>query len=291
MRLTRRLWRDIPVWGLVMPSLFLFIVFSWQPLVSGLYLSFFKTKGYSAERFVGWQNYIEVLQNSEFRQTLLNTFLYVGWSLVIGFLLPIFIAIVINEMSHLKSWFKFAVYFPVIVPGIAAAMMWMFIFDPGEGGLLNLLLNRIGLGPLSWLQNPHMSIPLIVITMTWKSFGGSVILYLASLQGVNRELYEAASLDGAGIRQRLWNITIPQISSIIGIMFILQIISVFQVMYEPLTMTEGGPSNSSMSLMLQSYFYAFRYFDAGKSMTVGSMTFVVLLALTFVYYKINRRAE
>src|SRR5690348_7849988 len=122
MRLTRRLWRDIPVWGLVMPSLFLFIVFSWQPLVSGIYLSFFKTKGYSAERFVGWQNYIEVLQNSEFRQTLLNTFLYVGWSLVIGFLLPIFIAIVINEMAHLKSWFKFAVYFPVIVPGIAAAM-------------------------------------------------------------------------------------------------------------------------------------------------------------------------
>jgi multiple sugar transport system permease protein len=287
----RRLWRDIPVWGLVLPSLFLFIVFSWQPLVSGIYLSFFKTKGYRAERFVGLQNYAEVIRNSEFQQTLANTFSYVVWSLIIGFVLPILIAIIVNEMAHFKSFFKFSVYFPVIVPGIAAAMMWMFMFEPGAGGMLNLLLGKLGLGPYPWLQNPNWSIPLIIVTMTWKSFGGGVILYLASLQGVNRELYEAASLDGAGIMQRIRKVTIPQISNIIGIMFILQIISVFQVMYEPLTMTEGGPSNSSMSLMLQSYFYAFRYFDAGKSMAVGSITFIILLALTFVYFRVNRRAE
>jgi len=291
MKITRRVWRDIPVWGLVLPSLFLFIVFSWQPLVSGIYLSFFQTKGYSPERFIGLQNYVEVIQNSEFQQTLVNTFTYVFWSLIIGFLLPIIIAIIVNEMVHFKSFFKFSVYFPVIVPGIAAAMMWMFMFEPGAGGLLNLLLGKLGLGPYPWLQNPQWSIPLIVVTMTWKSFGGGVILYLASLQGVNRELYEAASLDGAGIGQRLKRVTIPQISNIIGIMFILQIIAVFQVMYEPLTMTEGGPSNSSMSLMLQSYFYAFRYFNAGKSMAIGSITFIILLVLTFIYFRVNRRAE
>ncbi|MDG0809095.1 carbohydrate ABC transporter permease [Cohnella rhizosphaerae] len=291
MRIARRIWREIPVWGLVLPSLFLFIVFSWQPLISGLYLSFFKTKGYRAEQYVGIRNYVEVIQNSEFQQTLINTFSYVVWSLTIGFALPIVIAIIVNELVHFKSFFKFSIYFPVIVPGIAAAMMWMFMFEPGDGGLLNMLFGKIGLGPYPWLQDPGWSIPLIVVTMTWKSFGGSVILYLASLQGVNRELYEAAALDGAGVAQRVRNVTIPQISSIIGIMFILQIIGVFQVMYEPLTMTEGGPSNSSMSLMLQSYFYAFRYFDAGKSMAIGSMTFMILLVLTFVYFRVNRRSD
>ncbi|MBN2984058.1 sugar ABC transporter permease [Cohnella algarum] len=120
---------------------------------------------------------------------------------------------------------------------------------------------------------------------------GTVILYLASLQGVNHELYEASAIDGAGIRKRLRHITIPQISHIIGIMFILQIIGVFQVLYEPLTMTEGGPNNASMSLMLTSYHYAFRYFEAGRSLAVGVITFVILAALTAVYFRINKRSN
>jgi multiple sugar transport system permease protein len=285
----KRLVRDLPSWLIILPSIVFFAVFSWQPLISGFILSFQETKGYNGLRFIGLQNYADVISNSVFQQTLINTFQYVCWSLVIGFAVPIMIGIMINEMFHLQSFFKFSVYFPSMVPGIAGALLWMFIFDPGESGLINSLLRQIGLPASQWLQNPHLTIMLIIVTMTWRGFGSSVILYLASLQGVNPELYEAASIDGASVWKRLRHITIPQISPIISIMLVLQIIGVFQVLYEPLTMTEGGPNNASMSLMLQSYFYAFRYFQAGHAQAVGVITFMFLLVFTLVYFRLNKK--
>ncbi|UUZ93623.1 sugar ABC transporter permease [Paenibacillus sp. P25] len=283
--------RDIPSWSLIAPSLLFFIVFHWRPLVSGVILSFFETKGYNAVRFNGLQNYIDVVSNSVFQQTVINTFMYVFWSLVLGFSVPIVVAIMINEMRHWRPFFKFAVYFPGMVPGIAGAPLWMFMFDPGPGGLLNMLLDKLGMPPSEWLQNSALTIPLIILTLTWRAFGGTVILYLASLQGVNHELYEAATLDGAGIWKRIRHITIPQISPIIGILLILQIIGVFQLLYEPLTMTEGGPNNASMSLMLQSYHYAFRYFEAGRSLAVGVITFIILAVMTVIYFRLSKRSE
>ncbi|UVI29745.1 carbohydrate ABC transporter permease [Paenibacillus spongiae] len=288
-RRIRRFLQELPAWMLILPSIVFFTVFSWQPLISGFILSFQQTKGYDAVKFIGLQNYIDVMSNSVFQQTFINTIFYVLWSIVIGFAVPIIIAILINEMIHLQTFFKFSVYFPSMVPGIAAALLWVFIFDPGPSGLLNMLMNKLGLASAAWMQNPDWTIMLIVITMTWRGFGTSVILYLASLQGVNPELYEAASIDGAGIWKRVWHITLPQISPIISILLVLQIIGVFQVMYEPLTMTEGGPNNASMSLMLQSYFYAFRYFEAGRSLAVGVITFVFLLLFTIIYFKLNKK--
>jgi len=281
--------KELSAWVLVLPSLICFTVFSWQPLLSGFVLSFYETKGYNAVRFIGLQNYIDVINNSVFQQTLINTFMYVFWSLTVGFLIPIVVAVMINEMRHVQSFFKFAVYFPGMVPGIAAALLWVFLFDPGPGGLLNMALIEFGLSPSQWLQNSNMTILLIILTMTWRAFGGTVILYLASLQGVNRELYEAASLDGAGIWQRLRHVTLSQIAPIIGLLLIMQIIGVFQVFYEPLAMTGGGPNNASMTLMLQSYHYAFTYYEAGRSMAVGGITFVILAVLTVVYFKVNKR--
>jgi multiple sugar transport system permease protein len=132
---------------------------------------------------------------------------------------------------------------------------------------------------------------LIVLVMTWRGFGSTAIIYLASLQGVNHELYEAAALDGAGVWRKLRSITLPQIAPIVGILLILQIIGVFQVLYEPLTMTEGGPNNASMSLNLLSYQYAFRYFQAGHSLAVGGVTFVILAVITVVYYRLNKQLQ
>jgi multiple sugar transport system permease protein len=282
---------DLVSWLLVVPSLVFFIVFHWQPLVSGLLLSFYQTQGYKAVKFIGLQNYIEIVTNSVFRQTLLNTFMYVFWSLVFGFVVPIVVAIMINEMRRLQAFFKFAVFFPGMVPGIAAALLYAILFEPGKNGVLNSLFGTVGLTPSEWLQNPHLTIPLIVLVMTWRGFGSTAIIYLASLQGVNHELYEAASLDGAGVWRKLGSVTLPQIAPIIGIMLILQIIGVFQVMYEPLTMTEGGPNNASMSLNLLSYEYAFRYFKAGESLAVGGVTFVILAVVTVIYYWLNKKLQ
>ncbi|THF73745.1 carbohydrate ABC transporter permease [Cohnella fermenti] len=290
-RILRYLAKEWSSWLLVVPTIIVFLIFAWQPLVSGIYLSFFRTEGYSAVEFIGFGNYVDVIQNSVFLQTLKNSFVYVFWSLVIGFVFPIAVAIAINELRRGKSFFRFAVYFPNMVPAIAASMVWLLLFQPGENGVLNMLLSYIGIGPQGWLQDSRLTIPLIVATMTLRGFGGTVLLYMASLQGINQELYEAASIDGAGVWRKLFRITLPQISNIVSLMLILQISGVFQVFGEPLVMTEGGPNNASMSLMLQSYFYAFRYFEAGHSMALGVITFLILMVLTVIYFWLDKKFD
>lgn len=281
--------KDLGSWILLVPTIILFFIVLWQPLVSGLALSFYKTVGYEATEFIGLQNYKDIITNSEFRAALLNTFAYTGWSLALGFAVPLLIAIMLNEMIHMKSVYRFIFYFPSMIPGMATALLWYFIFDPSQGGILNILLGKIGMGPSQWLQDARLSIPLIVLTMTWRGFGSAMLIYLASLQGINQDLYEAASIDGAGFFRKVWSIQIPHLKSLIMLMLIRQIIGVFQVMQEPLAMTSGGPNNASISLMLESYYYGFRYFQAGKSMAVGAITFLILAVLTIIYQIMARK--
>jgi multiple sugar transport system permease protein len=283
--------KDIGSWILLVPTVILFFIVLWQPLISGLALSFYKTVGYDATEFIGLQNYKDIITNSEFISALVNTFEYTGWSLALGFAVPLLVAVMLNEMIHMKSVYRFLFYFPGMIPGMATALLWYFIFDPSEGGILNILLSNIGLGPSQWLQNSHLSIPLIVLTMTWRGFGSAMLIYLASLQGINQDLYEAASIDGAGFFRKVWSIQVPHLKSLIMLMLIRQIIGVFQVMQEPLAMTSGGPNNASISLMLESYYYGFRYFQAGRSMAVGAITFLILAVLTIIYQLLARKKD
>lgn len=283
--------KDWTAWILILPSLLLFTVFVWQPLIEGVVLSFYETKGFDVVSFAGIKNYREIFSEPAFRMALINTFKYLFWSLLLGYLIPVIVALILNEMIHISGFLRFSVYFPSIVPGIATALLWVFILEPGAGGIMNSLFQKLGIPMSQFLQDPKLTIPIIILTMTWKGFGATAIVYLASLQGVNQELYEAAITDGAGIWERIKHITLPQISSILSLMFIMQVIGVFQVMSEPLAMTDGGPNNASMSLMLQSYLYGFRYFETGKSMAVSTITFLILIILTAFYFKVKNKVE
>jgi len=281
--------RDLAIWILAVPTLALFVIFNWQPLVENVVDSFYYLQGFNPVHFVGLANYRSVLSNSVFVQTLQNTFIYVMWSLIIGFPLPLLSAIVINEMRRAQGIMKFAVYLPAMVPSIVTALMWGLLYQPGGAGMLNRLLNVFGLAPSVWLENSHLTILLIIVATTWGGFGTTTLLYLASLQGVNPELYDAASIDGAGIWKKLQNITIPQIMPIVIILLILQIIGVFQILIQPLAMTSGGPNNASMSMLLLSYYYAFKFFIPADSMAIGVITFVILIGFSFLYFRLQRR--
>ncbi|WP_270170209.1 carbohydrate ABC transporter permease [Paenibacillus sp. SYP-B4298] len=278
-------------WLLVVPSVLFFLFFSWEPLLRGIYLSFFETRGFEPVRFIGLQNYVDVVSHSVFWQILRNTFVYVFWSLVLGFFVPIAVAILVNEMRWLQSFFRVSAYFPSMVPGIAAAMLWMFLFEPSEHGLVNMALGLLGIAPLGWLQDSSLTIVTIVLTMTWRGFGAIMLLFLANLQSINNELYEAAAIDGASIRHKLAHIMLPHISPLIGLTLILQISGVFQIFNEPLVLTEGGPNNASMTLQLQSYFYAFRYFEAGRSVALGVITFLILMVITLVFFRLQKKVS
>ena len=138
--------------------------------------------------FAGLKNYRLILKDTGFLRTLLNTLLYVFWSLIIGYWVPFVLAVMLNEVLRGKSFFRFAMYLPSMAPGIAISMLWYYMYYPNGSGLLNMLLGWFGIEPQVWLQNANMTIPLIVITMSWSSFGSTMILYMADLQSVNNEV-------------------------------------------------------------------------------------------------------
>lgn len=280
--------KNISGWMVMVPSLILFAFFIWQPLLASVRLSLYSAKGTKVIEFVGLKNYIDVFSHPDFFPAVRNTFSYTIWSLVIGFLVPIILAILLNELVHAKSLFRVGIYFPNIVPGLATVLMWGFIFKPGKTGVLNILLDTVGIDPMVWLSNPKLTIPLIVITMTWKGAGATALIYLACLKGINTELYEAAIIDGAGIWQRIRHVTIPNIRNLGSTLLILQVITVFQILYEPLVMTNGGPNNASISIMQLVFKFAFEKFDYPKAAAVSVIISIFLITLTAIYNKFNK---
>lgn len=276
-------------WALVIPSVILFVFLVWRPIVIGIMYSFYDLRGTTPTEFVAFKNYVDVLTDSNFLSTLLNTVKYVLWSLLIGLPLPFVAAVILNEKRHFKGFYKFTLYLPVVMPAIVTCLIWRYIYGEGSGGLLNMILSWIGGSPMTWLSDKTMTIPLIIIAMTWNSFGNTMILYLSSLQGVDVSIYEAARIDGAGFWRRLWVVVMPHMRGIMLLLAIKQIIGVFQITEQPLIMTGGGPNGASMSLGLTNYFYAFRYGQMDKSLALGVITFLILLSLTFVYFKLDRK--
>lgn len=286
-----RIKKDIVAWALILPSVILFTVFFWQPIVSSIYLSFFKTAGFEAVNFVGFNNYIKVFNNSSFITALKNSCKYVFWSILFGVPMPIIASILLNEIRRGKSLFRMGVYFPCMVPGIATAFMWATMMDPSSTGLFNIILGKLGIEPYEWLQDSGKTIPLIVMTMTWRGFGSTAILYLANLQSVNNELYEAASLDGAGVMRKLFHVTLPHMRGLIKILVVMQLINVFKVFQEPLAMTSGGPGEASVSLALISYQYAFNYFQVDRSVAMSVIICILLSIFTAIYFRITKEED
>lgn len=281
--------RDLMGWLIMIPSIVLFTFFVWEPLLESVRLSLYTAKGVELQEFVGLQNYIEVINDVNFKAAFLNTFKYIGWSLIIGFVIPIILAVFISETVRLKSFFRFAVYFPNMVPGMAVALLWVYFFKPGETGVLNILLGKCGIEPSVWLNNAALVIPLIVIALTWKGAGSTSLIYMAGISGINPEYYEAAAIDGAGIWSRIFHVTIPCILSLGKTMLILQVISVFQILYEPLVLTNGGPNNASLSIMLLVYKYAFRNFDYPNAAALSVIICIVLILLSGLYMRLTRK--
>lgn len=276
-------------WILILPTVLLFALLVWRPIMIGIGYSFFDLKGFEPQRFVGLDNYKEVLSDTNFLTTLKNTVMYVIWSLVIGLPLPFVAAVMMNEMLHAKQYFKITTYLPCVLPAMATYLLWKLIYGEGANGLLNSMLYFIGVEPLPFLASEAAVIPLLIVMMTWSGFGGSVVMYLASLQGVDKSLYEAARIDGAGFWKRFTTVTFPHCRGIILLLAVRQVISIFSITEQPMVMTGGGPAGASMSLGLTNYYYAFKYGQMQKSLALGVITFVILIGLTVVYFKMDKK--
>jgi len=284
---------DIDAWILMLPMVVILYLFVWRPTVMGTYWSFFNMKAYTVKDFCGLDNYIKVLSHTQFLPMLWNTVKYVIWSLVIGFFPPLFIAIMLNEIVHFRNGLRVLIYIPAIIPGIAAMLMWYFMYYPDQTGLFNMLLGKFGIEPYQWLNDPDFAIVGIIIYSTWKGFPGAMLLYFASVQSVSVEVYEAAVIDGAGPFKRMWHVTRPAMEGIILLQLVRQIIGVFQIMEQPLAMTGGGPNGASTSLSYQLYQYGFNSGGkgTGQAMALGVIIFLILIVFTIFYFRLNRKVE
>ena len=259
-------------WLIMLPSLVLMLFFVWEPLFESVVMSLYKTRNIELVNFIGFKNYISVMGKDDFLQALTNTFSYTFWSLLLGFFLPMVLALLIGETVRSKSFF------------------WSAFFSGEKSGVLNILLSHLGIAPQTYLTRSEWVIPIIILIATWKGAGATALIYMAGMSSVSPELYEAAAIDGAGIWQRIIHIMIPAIKKLAGTLLILQIISVFQIMYEPMVLTKGGPDNASLSLMQLMWQYAFGgSMNYGKASAVAVIVTLILLVMTAIYSYFDRK--
>ncbi|MFF9453377.1 carbohydrate ABC transporter permease [Streptomyces flaveolus] len=286
-RFAKSLRRNLTAHGFLIGAVLCFAVFSWYPMVREFFLAFQKTDNGEVS-WVGLDNLTTVFNDPAFWQAWRNTLLFTVLALVFGFAVPFAVALVINEFRHGKGYLRLLVYLPVMLPPVASVLLFKYLYDPGYG-LLNELFGFFGLPEQQWLQDPDTSMLSIVIASTWMNMGGAALIYLAALQGIPGELYEAAELDGAGVLRKIWHVTIPQTRLILSLMLLMQIISTMQVFVEPFLLTGGaGPEGSTTTVVQLIYQYAFNFNNYGAAAALGLLLLVILAGFSAAYVKLNR---
>ena len=275
----------------LLPLLIIFGVFSWFPILRSLVMSVQETNLVSTPTFVGLDNFANVLADPLFGKAVANTAYFAVLALIFGYPIPLVLAVIMSETRRFKGLYSALAYLPVVVPPVVSVLLWRFFYDASSTGVFNTILGWVGLGPLPWLQDAGTVMPSIVIEATWAAAGGTVIIYIAALLSVPRELYDAAEVDGASIWQKIWHITLPQMRGILLITLILQLIATAQLFTEPFLFTGGGPANSTMTVLLLIYHYAFQNSlggDYGMAAALSIMLAAFLGVFTAVYFRLTR---
>ncbi|RKR89019.1 carbohydrate ABC transporter membrane protein 1 (CUT1 family) [Micromonospora pisi] len=269
-----------------------FVVFSWYPMIRGVVMSFQRTRR-GETTWVGWDNYVRIVADPSFWTAWQNTIYFTLLALVFGYALPFFVAILLNEFRHAKGYLRILVYLPVMLPPASALFLFKFYaYDPSEAGLFNAILKALHLPTSQWMQSPEMTMPAMVIASTWMNMGGAVLIYLAALQNVPGELYEAAELDGAGIWRRIVNVTIPQTRLILALLAMLQIVATMQLFIEPLILANGaGAEDSATSVAYLIYQHGFFQNDLNGAAALGVIMLVVLAGFSAVYVRLTAKQD
>ncbi|MBE1590543.1 carbohydrate ABC transporter permease [Nonomuraea angiospora] len=270
------------------PLLASFGLFSWWPILRSLLLSLQRTNFLTSE-WVGLDNFARVLRDPLLLTATWNTLWFAILAFVIGFPVPVILAVFIGELRRARRLASALVYLPVIFPPVVAVLLWKAFFDPSPQGVFNTVLGWFDIGPVPWLNSGDLAMPSIVLQATWASFGTATIIYLATLMSIQTELYDAAEADGAAVSRRFWHITLPQMRGVLLVMFLLQVIGTFQVFTEPYIMTNGGPENRTVTILMLIYRYAFISGDYGRATALSVLLAIVLSALSAVYLWATRR--
>jgi multiple sugar transport system permease protein len=286
--------RDNAAWVFVAPALVALGLFFFVPVLAALVLSFTDFDIYALAdlanlRFVGLDNYMKLLKTPLFWKALGNTleFVILGVPLSIG--LSLGAALLVNsKVARFKNFFRTIYFAPVVTTLVAVAVIWRYLLHT-KYGLVNWVLGGIGIGPIDWLGDPDWAMPAIVIFAVWKNFGYNMIILLAGLQTIPDELYDAAKIDGAGSWGQFRHVTLPALTPVMLVVSILTMAGYFQLFAEPYVMTQGGPVESTVSVLYFMYEQGFKWWNLGYATAVAFVLFLILFALTLLQLRISKR--
>ncbi|MDN4523877.1 carbohydrate ABC transporter permease [Fictibacillus fluitans] len=267
------------------PALLLFAAFTIYPVISSLILSFQKSNG-GVSTFIGFANYTRLFHDDIFWKALTNTFIIFIIQVPLMIILALILANLLNhQLLKLKGFFRVSFFLPAVTSLVAYSILFSIMLQ--EDGIINNVLGMIGIGPVGWLSTPFWAKTSIILAMTWRWTGYNMVIFLAALQNVPNEIYEAASIDGAGKVRQFFSITIPSLKPVILFAGILSTIGTLQLFDEPYNLTKGGPADSTMSLGLYIYQNGFKYFDFGYASAIAYVVVVLVAILTFIQFKVT----
>ena len=275
----------------VAPIILLFGIFRVVPSVQTLLFSFYKVELLRGRfTFIGLDNFRALLTDEIFRKATVNTLVYVAAIVPISAILGLVLAVLFNARFRLQEFFK-AVYFaPMVTSTAAAAMVWWWLYNP-QFGLFNVLLRLVRIPDQPWLMSSHMALPSIIIFSVWKSLGYNMIIYLAGLQAIPAQFYEAATIDGATAFGRFWRISAPLLAPTTTFILIYNSIMAFQVFDQVFVLTGGGPANSTNVVVLDIYRQAFERYNFGYAAAEAMVLFVFIMGVTVLQYVYSKRFE
>lgn len=286
-RINHRQWEAIAGYLFILPWIIGFLGLTLGPIIASLYFSFTSYQLVKPPVWTGLANYERLINDTLFWKSMRVTATYVAVSVPVGMVLSFAVALLMNQRVKGIGFWRTVFYVPNLIPLVASTMLWLWIFNP-EYGLLNGALERFGIdGPL-WLQSQKWALPSLILMNLW-TVGGSTLIYLAGLQGIPSDLYEAVEVDGGGPWAKLRTVTIPQMTPVIFYNLILGLIAGFQVFAQPLIMTGGGPRYSTLFVVLYLYQNAFSNFRMGYASAIAWALFLVILVLTLLLFWLSNR--
>ena len=284
--------RANPAWLFVAPALGAIALFLFVPVFASLLLSFTDFDIYAVAdlrnlRFVGFANYQTLLAEPLFWQALRNTLYFVAVGGPLSVAASLAAALLVNaRLARFRPLFRTAFFLPVVTTLVAIAVVWRYLYHP-RIGLINQLLAGFGVAPIDWLGDPRWAMPAIIAMSIWKNFGFNMVIFVAGLQAIPERLYEAASLDGAGPWRQFRYVTLPMLAPTALFVAVMTMIGGFQLFAEPYVMTQGGPSNRTLSVVLLMFQEGFRFWNMGYAAAIAFVLFAILLAGTALQLKLR----
>jgi len=283
-------------WLFLAPALVVLGVFFLLPVLAALALSLTDYDLYALAdirnlRFIGFANYWELLQRPLFWSALGHTVYFVAVGVPLSMGASLGAALLLNSpLARCKPLFRTALFAPVVTTVVAVAVIWRYLFNT-KYGMANYLLGLLGIHPVDWLGDPHWAMPTIILFAVWKNFGYNMIIFLAGLQAIPPDLYEAARIDGASSWRQFRHITLPLLKPTLLMVAILTVSGYFQLFAEPYVMTEGGPLQSTVSVLYLMYDEGFKWWNLGSASAVAFLLFLIMFAVTVLMLKLSRRGE